>query len=612
MISDLKVIANLKSLIPLPISDLHAMRRVISQFFPDHSDDKQPDGDDMVTFHNCMRIVHEKHKSDNVNSFDIEDTDAVNVRLTERSLVMDYIGNRKKQHFWEIGPLGLLLRGPKKWKIPLDDIFAVGRVNDDAIRLCWLSRASTITSPFASRKGYSKRPAVESHGASTVSQLTLLCNSNSQREQWLEWIRQKTIFWTEDNPAKMMIVVNPRSGVKKGKYMLQEKCKPLLELAKEVMPDLLCDWTVHETKSAGHATRLMIGTHRPREANCVVACGGDGILHEIVVGMLQSEDHEKLFQNLTLALVPTGTSNALCKSLMDSCDCQRSMALAIKGYSQPLDIISTFIDGKRDAIVIASHYGLFANISKLSDEYRSLSKFGIGYARYFVAAVKAINKKKYFMAKLQHVKANQETLEEIEELLENAQRREMKVRGPNGRALVGPPCPLLDKYFPGYRQGDTAADEHALENNAQSGNIETVEGRFLLAMALNTPHIDSSLSIDRSRNESMPSCGTVNLSFIRDELSRHEIYYGLYRSSRKRELSWKDLCVEHRKALAFKFTPMGAGSHRRHLAKKPTLYANNDGESVDTSRPMYGEVHPQLSRIITLPYKSRRRASALA
>lgn len=530
---------------------------------------------------------------------------AVSVRLTDTNLVL----KRMRKPPWYKSQLFHTQRLPNELEISLDDIFAVGTAGKNegkSFQICWVSRT---TSYFGLRTS----------SAANVRRMTLLCESQSQRDRWVRWIRQRTIQWTEDNPARVLVVINPHAGVKKGRQVVREKCTPVFDMAHEVMPDLFNAWDKRETKRAGHAIEIVKGTDL-RRVNCIVSCGGDGILHECVTGLLQHGDFHQVCQKVSMALIPAGTSNALSKTIMNSRDMVYASALVTKGFSQPLDIISTFIKGKRGIIVASSHYGLFATISMLSDRYRSLSKYGIGYSRYFLAAVQAINNRQYFAAKLQFVKANNDTLQEQQNRLQESLMQEqhllrsietidhdnVKDQTENYHLMNGPPCPLLDLYFPGYLNGDDQADRWALENNRErQQNIEALDGNLLLIMISNTPHFDKSLSIDRDSIDSMPSSGTIKLSYIHDRISRSQIYYGLYRSARKGELSWDDLSIEHRMARAFKITPLSGDSHQQENSRQVNaLHAHIDGEPVDTEYPMYGEVHPQLCRIITLPYKS--------
>lgn len=54
----------------------------------------------------------------------------------------------------------------------------------------------------------------------------------------------------------------------------------------------------------------------PNEFDGIVFVSGDGLLHEIVNGLMKRPDWQKLKQTLTVGGIPGGTGNGLIKSLL--------------------------------------------------------------------------------------------------------------------------------------------------------------------------------------------------------------------------------------------------------------------------------------------------------
>lgn len=47
----------------------------------------------------------------------------------------------------------------------------------------------------------------------------------------------------------------------------------------------------------------------------IVVIGGDGILYEVINGLMERPDWETLFQELKLGIIPSGSGNGLAKSI---------------------------------------------------------------------------------------------------------------------------------------------------------------------------------------------------------------------------------------------------------------------------------------------------------
>ena len=93
-----------------------------------------------------------------------------------------------------------------------------------------------------------------------------------------------------------------------------------------------------ETEGPGHA-RDLARAAADRGDRLVVA-GGDGTVHEVVNGMLESERRDSV-----LALLPLGTGNDLARGLGIPLDVEAALPIASRGAGLPLDVLRATLDG---------------------------------------------------------------------------------------------------------------------------------------------------------------------------------------------------------------------------------------------------------------------------
>uniref|UniRef100_A0A0E0FU57 sphingosine kinase n=1 Tax=Oryza nivara TaxID=4536 RepID=A0A0E0FU57_ORYNI len=162
-------------------------------------------------------------------------------------------------------------------------------------------------------------------------------------------------------PKRLFILVNPFGGKKCGKKIYEAEIKPLFEAAG-------VNVTMQETRYQGHAREVASSLDLARYDG-IVCVSGDGVLVEVVNGILQRMDWEEAMK-IPIGVVPAGTGNGMAKSLLHS---------ASKTYSVP-------------NAVFAIIRGLVADIDIESEKYRWM-----GSARFdFYALVRIMNLRKYY------------------------------------------------------------------------------------------------------------------------------------------------------------------------------------------------------------------------
>ena len=105
-----------------------------------------------------------------------------------------------------------------------------------------------------------------------------------------------------------MVLINPFGGAGAAAQAWID-AQPILENAH-------VDLTVKETERARHAFDIVQGL-APGEFDAIVTISGDGLIHEVVNGIMLRKDKYQFLQTVTIGFIPGGTANGLVKSVLD-------------------------------------------------------------------------------------------------------------------------------------------------------------------------------------------------------------------------------------------------------------------------------------------------------
>lgn len=165
----------------------------------------------------------------------------------------------------------------------------------------------------------------------------------------------------EDDKKSVLVIINPMSGKRKSQKLFETVVKPILDIGGT-------RYTLMTTESAEHAPELM-ETGDLSQYSMIATIGGDGIMHDILNGLLQRSDWPK-YKSLPLAVIPAGSGNGLAKSL----DCiwpEQAAVAVVKGRSRPLDVMNvTLASGQNQYCFLSMTWGLVADIDIESERMR--------------------------------------------------------------------------------------------------------------------------------------------------------------------------------------------------------------------------------------------------
>ncbi|XAR66392.1 Sphinganine kinase [Bertholletia excelsa] len=166
-------------------------------------------------------------------------------------------------------------------------------------------------------------------------------------------------------PKKLFVFVNPFGGRKSASKIFLDDVKPLLE-------DANVDFTLQETKYQLHAKEVAQKLDL-KMYDGIVCVSGDGVLVEVVNGLLGREDWNAAIK-MPLGVVPAGTGNGMAKSILDSaglpCTASNAILAIIRGNKRSLDVATILQGEQRFFSVLMLAWGLVADIDIESEKYR--------------------------------------------------------------------------------------------------------------------------------------------------------------------------------------------------------------------------------------------------
>ena len=182
--------------------------------------------------------------------------------------------------------------------------------------------------------------------------------------------------------SKYYLAVNPHGGVKKGLGIL-EQVKPVFEKAG-------AEINILETEYAGHA-RNMARTVDIDGYDGFCAIGGDGTMHEIINGMMNREDGQKL----PIGLVTGGTGNSFMHDL-DCLDPVEAVQRILTNRTRKIDLFKAEAAGNLYFGFNIVGWGMPTDINLLAEKMRWL-----GGQRYNIASILEVLKFKTRLARIE-------------------------------------------------------------------------------------------------------------------------------------------------------------------------------------------------------------------
>eukprot|EP00850_Spirogloea_muscicola_P020112 SM000207S06187 [mRNA] locus=s207:141330:144158:- [translate_table: standard] len=180
---------------------------------------------------------------------------------------------------------------------------------------------------------------------------------------------------------RVLVVANPKSGNGRALRLYRRDVQPILELGG-------FDCTLVETLNAGHARKLAAAMDLSACPDGIVCVGGDGIVNEVVNGLLARKDAGSLLP-VPIGIVPAGSDNSLAWSVLGIRDPLSAALAIVKGGTIAVDtlLVQAGGAGPAHAGLCIAYFGFMSDVLELATQYQAR----FGPLRYAVAgAVKIL------------------------------------------------------------------------------------------------------------------------------------------------------------------------------------------------------------------------------
>ncbi|KAJ1976310.1 Sphingosine kinase 1 [Dimargaris verticillata] len=160
---------------------------------------------------------------------------------------------------------------------------------------------------------------------------------------------------------RICVLVNPYGGTNKAVKLFDRWVRPMCVVAK-------VDVELRSTQHSDYAYEFGQSVD-PQAYSAIVTLSGDGLLHQIVNGIMSRMDWQQAIK-IPLGIIPGGTSNGLAKSL-DIGSVESATLAVIKGRTNPMDVIAL---SRPDGSVTYGHlntlWGIIADVDIESEKIR--------------------------------------------------------------------------------------------------------------------------------------------------------------------------------------------------------------------------------------------------
>ncbi|XP_072846587.2 sphingosine kinase 1 isoform X1 [Pogona vitticeps] len=205
-------------------------------------------------------------------------------------------------------------------------------------------------------------------------------------------------------PCRVMVLLNPQSGSGRALPLFRSQVQPMLTEA-NIAFDLFV------TEKPNHAWDLVREEDMSRW-DALVAMAGDGLLYEMINGLMERPDWRSVTQK-PLCILPGGSGNALAASLNHYASKGNFVKedllinctyFLCKGRYSPMDIVSLrTASGKRLFSCLSFGWGFVSDVDIVSERYRKL-----GSARFTVGTFQLLTTLQVYKGRLSYLPAEEQ------------------------------------------------------------------------------------------------------------------------------------------------------------------------------------------------------------
>ncbi|EDO43299.1 predicted protein, partial [Nematostella vectensis] len=235
--------------------------------------------------------------------------------------------------------------------------------------------------------------------------MVLECTDEDSCQHWVTAINDKLKSFPH-RPKMLKVIINPYSKKGKAPHVYYNSVSKLFHRA-GIRTDIML------TERAGHAWDYLRSATDLSSYDGVVCVGGDGIVHEVVNGILENthamegldvtcealpEDFKAITPDMRIGIIPAGSTDVIAFSGLGTNDPTTAAINIALGPSQSLDICSLESANRLVRFAFSLAYGFLGDVLKSSEQSRWL-----GPKRYKWAAVKRMCRLKSYEVEINYL-----------------------------------------------------------------------------------------------------------------------------------------------------------------------------------------------------------------
>ncbi|KAG8434043.1 hypothetical protein GDO86_012418 [Hymenochirus boettgeri] len=200
---------------------------------------------------------------------------------------------------------------------------------------------------------------------------------------------------------RLMLLLNPCGGRGNGMQLCQTHILPMISEA-DISYNLI------QTERQNHARELVQGI-RLEEWDGIVVISGDGLLYEVINGLMERPDWEDAIK-MPVGILPCGSGNALAGSINYNAGFDQALGselllncilLLCRGTVIPMDLVSvTTCSGIRSFSFLSIAWGFISDVDIESEKYRHM-----GSARFTVGTMVRVASLRTYRGRLSYLPA---------------------------------------------------------------------------------------------------------------------------------------------------------------------------------------------------------------
>lgn len=253
----------------------------------------------------------------------------------------------------------------KQQQLVLDDVVGVSLFNQGDEQIpCLVVHSYPVIE--------SKRLHLTKKSQRVLKEYCFACPNQEVRSQWQKAINNTLLGQPVDainKPRHLQIIVNPASGRQQASRIL-EQVRPLFDRSN-------LEYSVRETSSSSD-TKNFVRNLNFVTTDGLVIVGGDGTIHDAIAGLMSRPDREMAIK-IPIGVIPGGTGNGLCKTLLElsgeTYDPLHAAFLIAKGKQQAFDLASVKQNDQEYYSFLSLAWGLISDVDIESEKLKFLGSW---------------------------------------------------------------------------------------------------------------------------------------------------------------------------------------------------------------------------------------------